>query len=657
MESETLLDRYLKTGQSADFECLVRAHGAMVFGTALRRTRSRGLAEEVTQEVFVTLARKAGTIREPEKLAAWLHRTAHFSAANVNRREAKRGKIMKAYAAERSAEEASSTESKSNQWEGVIPLLDQAIEDLSPNDRDAVIMRFYEDSSYQQIARLLGKSEAACRTQVYRALDRLSRLLRQRGAIVPPAALGVCLSHHLNGEVPPMGTEQITQLAMAAKSSTEASLASQTLLIMSGYKLSIVAASCAALIPIGLQWRSNHLEADRLSLSSNLTLPLGLDGALPGNELDSEAVRSRSSEELLAEMQEILALTNPYQIDARIDKLMMGLGEDEVPAAFAAVQQLFDASRNLKTLNAAMGLFARWAQFDPQQAIAATGEMGVPKLRQSALRGIVVGWLEHDPAAVDAFLDGLPRDGDREALVTTRWYTHAERDPLDAAEMALKIEDPDAQTRILHLVMNGFGSQDAMAGIRWLDTWEEDSVRRDNWYGRLLDDLAEYQPEEAFFETLDRLEGSLEKTTLRRVVEKWAETDPARAMEALLDLDADVSDEQIIAAFGQGLNDLSLVEAVLAKFEEGRGRSAFVAGLAASLASRRSDLRNLTSAAIEQIRPLVEALPPSDTRFSARWDLATAWAGIDAPSAVDWYASQPGVKDSMIKKISQRYTP
>ena len=94
MQDTAILSRYLETRSSADFERLVDAHGAMVFGAALRYTRDRALAEEVTQEVFVILVRKAATIREPHKLGAWLHRTTMQCAANANRREAKRRRLI-----------------------------------------------------------------------------------------------------------------------------------------------------------------------------------------------------------------------------------------------------------------------------------------------------------------------------------------------------------------------------------------------------------------------------------------------------------------------------------------------------------------------------------------------------------------------------------
>ena len=55
--STTMLKRYVESGTSADFEALVRANGALVFGTALRSTRQRALAEEVTQEVFSSRSR------------------------------------------------------------------------------------------------------------------------------------------------------------------------------------------------------------------------------------------------------------------------------------------------------------------------------------------------------------------------------------------------------------------------------------------------------------------------------------------------------------------------------------------------------------------------------------------------------------------------
>src|SRR5437870_2130052 len=76
MNDQQLLREYLDTGSERAFQDLVRRHVDMVYSTALRRLSDAGWAEEVTQNVFVALARKAPFLGRDVALAAWLHKTA-----------------------------------------------------------------------------------------------------------------------------------------------------------------------------------------------------------------------------------------------------------------------------------------------------------------------------------------------------------------------------------------------------------------------------------------------------------------------------------------------------------------------------------------------------------------------------------------------------
>ena len=141
MSDTELLQRYLQSRSDTDFEAIVRVHAGLVLGTAVRSTRNRCLAEEVMQNVFVLLAQKAGQIREPHKLAAWLHRATVLQSANVVRAEAKRQRKMKSY--QKLAEQPMHCGAHDT-WVDILPQLDQALDQLSDDDRDLVLLRFYE---------------------------------------------------------------------------------------------------------------------------------------------------------------------------------------------------------------------------------------------------------------------------------------------------------------------------------------------------------------------------------------------------------------------------------------------------------------------------------------------------------------------------------
>src|SRR5262245_15049802 len=70
-----LLARFIQHHDKDAFAALVARHGPMVLN-ACRRILPEDQAEDVAQATFLVLARRASSIRRPEALAAWLHRTA-----------------------------------------------------------------------------------------------------------------------------------------------------------------------------------------------------------------------------------------------------------------------------------------------------------------------------------------------------------------------------------------------------------------------------------------------------------------------------------------------------------------------------------------------------------------------------------------------------
>ena len=214
-----LLQRYLQSGESRDFEELVKSYHGLVFGVAWRSTQSRSLAEDVTQEVFITLAQKAEGIREPEKLAGWLHRTTTLCAMNMNRKEVRRKRALQTYSEEVSGAGFSSPEEEAK-WRQALPILDATLEELSSSDREAILMRFYEEKSFKSIGQVLGKSEEACRKKVNRAVEKLSVLLRKKRVAVGSSVLLASLSSSLKAESLSRGAScsELARLAVESKS-------------------------------------------------------------------------------------------------------------------------------------------------------------------------------------------------------------------------------------------------------------------------------------------------------------------------------------------------------------------------------------------------------------------------------------------------------
>jgi len=268
------------------------------------------------------------------------------------------------------------------------------------------------------------------------------------------------------------------------------------------------------------------------------------------------------------------------------------------------------------------------------------------RLRSTALDGLVQGWVTNDRETLEAFVESLPQGTNRTQIEAIYWRYFTESDPEAAADKALAVADLDQQTELLNRVLR-YWWKDPGNAVEWLKEKVDDSPMRDQWMDRLIDSLAQNHPSEAFEKSMGLLKGTQQKSTVRRVMEHWADTDPEPALAALLDLPDIVRDGHIIEALGKGLSDLTAIDRFLEQFSAESDRSAFVNGLAGGLPDARHEMKNVTPENIEKIRQLVEELPPGEDRFSARWNLAGAWAALNYEQAKEWYHSQPGVNESM----------
>ena len=248
-----LLARFTDSGDESAFREIVERHAPMVQGVAWRRTQNRALAEEITQTVFTILARKAAGLKHGE-LAGWLHRAAFMETRNACRKEARRSEALQ----ELTTQMTGDTQ-PDHAWQDIQRHLDEALTRLPAEERQLVVMRYFEQRSYREIAGTTGRTEEGSRKRMQRSLDRLGALLRRKGIVTSGASLGALLA----GQslcVPSASAAVIASAALhGAPSVTAGTLFSHTLWTMTAstiIKTSVVTLALVS-IPLTMLWREN----------------------------------------------------------------------------------------------------------------------------------------------------------------------------------------------------------------------------------------------------------------------------------------------------------------------------------------------------------------------------------------------------------------
>lgn len=222
-DDRQLLRRFVDDHSQAAFAALTARYLSLVYSTCRRELGDADLAEDVTQAVFLILARKAPSLRREVVLSGWLFQTARFAARNARlqetRRKATEGKATEGKATETVREQQMETDNAA--WTDIEPLLNQSLAGLREAERECVLLRFFQGMSFAEAGAALGLSEEAARKRVTRALEKMRQFFVKNGVIIPSTAIAVLLTAHA-AKAAPAG------LAPAVAQSTAGILAGHT---------------------------------------------------------------------------------------------------------------------------------------------------------------------------------------------------------------------------------------------------------------------------------------------------------------------------------------------------------------------------------------------------------------------------------------------
>jgi RNA polymerase sigma factor (sigma-70 family) len=259
MDDHELLREYVERQSEQAFAELVARHVDFVYATAWRVMGDSAAAQDVAQAVFIHLARKAWTVRDGRALVGWLYRATYRTALDTRRGEQRRR--------QRETDAMILTEQNSSSpaaWEKLAPLLDEALQQLSRAEQNAVLLRYFEGKTLRETGAALGATEDAAQMRVSRALDKMRTHFARQGVTVATGALAVALSANTAKAAPAGLAPRVTGTSLAGANGAGVGGAMLKILFMSTKTKAVLAVAIIAIITmvgLGLWWFTRPMEA------------------------------------------------------------------------------------------------------------------------------------------------------------------------------------------------------------------------------------------------------------------------------------------------------------------------------------------------------------------------------------------------------------
>ena len=193
---QQLLRDFAGNRDESAFTALVERYLPLVHSTARRQLGDSALADDVSQQVFVLLAHRAGELTAGTILSGWLYQTTRHVALHTARTELRRR------TREHTAMAQMTQEAPDCVWRSIENDLDAAMESLGDVDRNAILLRYFENRSLREVGQVLGFTDDAAQKRLSRAVEKLRDYFQRRGRAIGAASLVAAISGFAVGPVP-----------------------------------------------------------------------------------------------------------------------------------------------------------------------------------------------------------------------------------------------------------------------------------------------------------------------------------------------------------------------------------------------------------------------------------------------------------------------
>jgi RNA polymerase sigma factor (sigma-70 family) len=174
--SDQELMRIVQGGDFSPASEIYDRYSGRIYNFALRFLKSPEAAEDATQEVFVKMIKHAKQFQGDAKLSTWLFSITANWCRDYLRKADNKVKETEDVLVTLPASAEDSPDRKLERRENAA-LIQNALQELTSEQREAILLSRYQGLSYAEIAQIAGCSEGAVKTRVFRAMETLKKLL------------------------------------------------------------------------------------------------------------------------------------------------------------------------------------------------------------------------------------------------------------------------------------------------------------------------------------------------------------------------------------------------------------------------------------------------------------------------------------------------
>ena len=167
------------SGERQDYALLIDAYKGPVFNLAFRMTGSREDAEDLTQEIFIRAYQKLHMFNQEKKYFTWLYTI----GINLIRNYLKKKSSGSSGRQLSDAGQPDDHHDGEGDAEASVRQLEEAMRRLSAKAREAIILKYHQGLTFEDIAEITGKSVSAVKMRIYRGLESMKKIMCEKNIL------------------------------------------------------------------------------------------------------------------------------------------------------------------------------------------------------------------------------------------------------------------------------------------------------------------------------------------------------------------------------------------------------------------------------------------------------------------------------------------